>query len=48
MEGQLSYEEAKAKGIAIEDLKPTPLPEGVERTKTWTEGVEHVMKLERN
>ena len=47
-EGQLSYEQAKAKGIDIEDSMPTPLPEGVKRTKTWTDVVEHVKKLERN
>lgn len=47
-EDQWSYDQAKAKGIVIEALKPTPLPEGVKRTKTWTEVVEHFKKLEPN
>jgi hypothetical protein len=47
-EDQWSYDQAKAKGIIIEALKPTPLPEGVKRTKTWTEVVEHFKKPEPN
>jgi hypothetical protein len=46
-EDQLSYEQAKTRGLEIQDLKPTPLPNGIQRTKTWTEVVQHIQKLER-
>ena len=45
---QLSYEQAKARGIDIEKENPTPLPKGIERTKTWNDVVKHVRKLEEN
>jgi len=38
----LSYEQLKEKGINVEDPPPTPLPKGVERTKTWTDVVQHL------
>src|SRR5579859_1774773 len=44
-EDKLSYEEAKERGLNIEDSKPTPLPKGIERTKTWTEVLAHVETL---
>jgi 5'(3')-deoxyribonucleotidase len=47
-ENQLSYEQAKARGIDIEQEKPTPLPRGVERTETWSEVVDHMQSLELN
>jgi hypothetical protein len=47
-EDQLSYEQLKAQGIDIEKEPPTPLPRGVQRTKTWTEVVQCVQKLEKN
>lgn len=46
-EDQLSYEQAKARGLEIQNLKATPLPTGIQRTKTWTEAVQHIQKLER-
>jgi 5' nucleotidase, deoxy (Pyrimidine), cytosolic type C protein (NT5C) len=45
-EDQLSYEEAKARGIDVYKLEPTPLPSGIERTQTWTDVVQHINKLE--
>jgi hypothetical protein len=47
-EDQLSYEQLMERGIDIEKEPPTPLPYGVERTKTWTDVVQHVQKLEKN
>jgi hypothetical protein len=47
-EDQLSYEQAKAKGLKVEGLEPTPLPKGIERTKTWTEAVAHITRLLEN
>jgi 5'(3')-deoxyribonucleotidase len=44
---QLSYEEAKARGLHIEDNDPTPLPRGVERTQTWTDVVKRINSLEQ-
>ena len=46
-EDQLSYEEAKVRGINIYDLEPTPLPKGIERTKTWSDVVKHIKTLEQ-
>jgi hypothetical protein len=45
-EDQLSYEQAKARGLEIDNLKPTPLLNGIERIKTWTEAVYYIQKLE--
>jgi 5'(3')-deoxyribonucleotidase len=47
-ENQLSYEQAKARGIDIEKEKPTPLPDRIERTETWTEVVQHIQRLALN
>jgi hypothetical protein len=44
-EDRLSYEQAKERGLHIEDSKPTPLPQGIERTKTWTDVVAHVTRI---
>jgi hypothetical protein len=47
-EDQLSYEQAKQRGRYIENLEPTLLPKGIERTKTWAEVVRHLKKLEQS
>ena len=39
---QLSWEQAKERGIKIDDLEPTTLPDGIRRAKTWTEVVDHI------
>lgn len=39
---QLSYEQAKEKGINVEDMTPTPLPHGVRRAQTWTDAVQYL------
>jgi hypothetical protein len=46
-EDKLSYEEAKSRGIHIEENEITPVPQGIERTRTWTEVVMHIIHRHR-
>jgi 5'(3')-deoxyribonucleotidase len=47
-EDQLSYEQAKERGLNVEDNKPTPLPHGIRRIHTWTGVVEHLESKAKN
>jgi 5' nucleotidase, deoxy (Pyrimidine), cytosolic type C protein (NT5C) len=43
-EDQLSYEQAKERGLCVESLEPTPLPNGIQRTRTWAEVVTYITR----